>query len=282
MGIKVVKPTTAGRRNMTFADFAEITKSEPERRLTERKKKSGGRNNTGRVTVRHIGGGHKQRYRIVDFKRNKDNIEAVVEAIEYDPNRSSRIALLKYKDGEKRYILWPVGLKVGDVVLSAEKCEPRPGNCMPLKSIPTGLYLHNIELKPGRGGQIVRSAGGFAQLLAKEGNYAVVLLPSGEIRRIHAKCRATIGQLGNIEHSLISLGKAGRSRWLGVKPTVRGVAQNPVSHPGGGGEGRKIGKAPVSVYGRQYSKGGITRSRKKTSERFIIRHRRSGPHQVRG
>lgn len=282
MGIKVVNPTSPGRRAMTFSDFAEITKTEPEWRLTERKKKTGGRNNTGRITVRHIGGGHKQRYRLIDFKRDKDGVEAVVEAIEYDPNRSSRIALLKYKDGEKRYILWPVGLNVGDTVVSGEKCEPRPGNCMPLKSIPTGLYIHNIELTPGRGGQIVRSAGTFAQLLAKEGNYAVVLLPSGEIRRIHAKCRATIGQLGNIEHSLISLGKAGRSRWLGIRPTVRGVAQNPVAHPGGGGEGRKIGKAPVSVYGRQYAKGGITRSRRKTSERFILRHRRSGPHQVRG
>jgi large subunit ribosomal protein L2 len=280
MGIKIFKPTTPSRRFITGADFSEITKCRPERRLTKALKRTGGRNTTGRITVRHIGGGHKRRYRIIDFKRNKDNIPAVVEAIEYDPNRSSRIALLKYNDGERRYILWPYGLKVGEGVISGEKVEPMVGNCMPLKNIPVGLYIHNIELTPGKGGQLVRSAGTFAQLLAKEGNYAHILLPSGEIRKIHTNCRATIGQLGNIEHSLISLGKAGRSRWLGIRPTVRGVAQNPVSHPGGGGEGRKIGKDPVSRWGR-LAKGGITRGLRKPSEKFIVRRRRPGPFQKR-
>jgi large subunit ribosomal protein L2 len=280
MGIKVRNPKTPSTRFTTYSDFADITKSEPERRLTEHLKKWGGRCNTGRLTVRHVGGGHKKRYRKIDFKRRKDGIEAVVEHIEYDPNRSSRIALLKYKDGERRYILLPIGLKVGDKVVSGEKVEARTGNCMPLKNIPTGLYVHCVELTPGKGGQIVRSAGSFGQLLAKEGNYAHVLLPSGEIRQIHQNCRAVIGQVGNIEHSLITIGKAGRKRHMGIRPTVRGTAMNPVSHPNGGGEGRKIGKPPVSVYG-QIAKGGITRNWKKPSSRFIVRMRRSGSNQVR-
>jgi large subunit ribosomal protein L2 len=282
MGIRTTKPTSAGRRFTTFSDFAEITKSTPERRLTEALPRTGGRNNSGQLTVRHIGGRHRRRYRRIDWKRRKDGLAGRVEAIEYDPNRSARIALIKYPDGEKRYILCPVGLKAGDEVISGEKVEPRTGNAMPLKAIPTGLYVHNIELTPGKGGQIVRSAGSFGQLLAKEGNYAHVLLPSGEIRRLHVTCRATVGQVGNIEHSLITIGKAGRSRWLGVRPTVRGVAMNPVSHPGGGGEGRKIGKPLISVYGRQYAKGGITRNPRKTSSDFIERGRRSGPMQRRG
>ncbi len=281
MGVRTTRPTSAGRRFTTFSDFAEITKSTPERRLTEPLRKTGGRNNTGRLTVRHIGGGHRRRYRLIDWKRRKDGLVGKVEAIEYDPNRSARIALIKYPDGEKRYILYPVGLNVGDEVVSGEKVEPRTGNAMPLKSIPTGLYIHNIELTPGRGGQIVRSAGNFGQLLAKEGNYAHILLPSGEIRKVHIRCRATVGQVGNIEHSLIWIGKAGRSRWLGIRPTVRGVAMNPVSHPGGGGEGRKIGKPLISVYGRQYAKGGITRNPRRTTSNFIVRGRTSGPMQKR-
>jgi large subunit ribosomal protein L2 len=281
MGIRSRNPVTASTRFTTFPDFAEITKSEPERRLTEHLSKSGGRNNTGRLTVRHRGGGNKRRFREIDFSRDKDGIEATVEAIEYDPNRSSRIALLKYRDGERRYILWPAGLKVGDKVYSGEKVEARTGNSMPLKSIPTGLYVHNVELTPGRGGQIVRSAGTFGQLLAKEGNYAHVLLPSGEIRQIHQNCRATIGQVGHIEHSLMTIGKAGRKRHMGWRPTVRGTAMNPVSHPNGGGEGRKIGKPPVSVFG-QIAKGGITRNWRKPSSRFVVRMRRSGSNQKRG
>lgn len=281
MGIRTTKPTSAGRRATTFSDFQEITKHRPEWRLTEPIRKTGGRNNTGKLTVRHIGGGHARRYRKIDFKRRKDGMTGIVEAVEYDPNRTSRLALIRYPDGEKRYILWPVGLKVGDAVASGDKVEPRTGNAMPLRSIPTGLYVHNVELTPGRGGQFIRSAGSFGQLLAKEGNYAHVLFPSGEIRKLHVTCRATVGQVGNIEHSLLTIGKAGRSRWLGIRPTVRGVAMNPVSHPGGGGEGRKIGKAPISVYGRQYAKGGITRNPRKPSSEFIVRRRTSGPMQKR-
>lgn len=281
MANRKTKPTSSGRRFTTFPDFKEITRDRPQRRLTEALRKSGGRNNKGRMTVRGIGGGHRRRYRRIDFRRRKDGIGGIVESIEYDPNRSSRIALIKYADGEKRYILWPAGLKVGDKVVSGDKVEPRPGNAMPLRSIPTGLYIHNIEIVPGKGGQLVRSAGTFGQLLAKEGNYAHVLQPSGEIRRIHVNCRATIGQLGHEDHSLMVIGKAGRARWLGIRSTVRGVAMDPVAHPGGGGEGRKIGKPPVSVYGRAYAKGGITRNPRKPSKDFIVRRRRSGPMQKR-
>lgn len=280
MAIKTIRPTSPGRRFATYSDYSEITKTEPERRLTLALRKSGGRNNRGRMTVRGIGGGNRRRLRIIDFRRDKDGIVGKVTAIEYDPNRSVRIALVTYADGEKRYILCPEGLRVGDQVVSGEKVEPRVGNCMPLRNIPTGMNIHNVELVPGRGGQLIRAAGSFGQLLAREGNFAHVLLPSGSIRRIRVACRATIGQLGNIEHSLITLGKAGRSRHLGIRPTVRGVVMNPVSHPGGGGQGRKIGKPLQSKWGG-WAKGGITRNPRKTSSRFILRPRRSGPHQVR-
>ncbi len=274
------KPTSAGRRGATVSDFSEITRTTPEKRLTEPVRKSGGRNNVGRMATRHIGGGNKVRYRIIDFKRTKDDVPAVVEHIEYDPNRSPWIALLKYKDGERRYILHPAGLKVGDDVMSGEKVEPKVGNCMPLKNIPTSMYIHNIELTPGKGGQLARSAGSFAQLMAKEGNYADVALPSGEVRKIHVRCRATIGQMGNSDHAKIVLGKAGRKRWLGVRPTVRGTAMNPISHPMGGGEGRAGGgRHPINWKGTKLAKGGKTRRTKKPSQKFIIRFRKVGRFQ---
>jgi large subunit ribosomal protein L2 len=280
MPVREYKPITPGRRGATAQDFSDITKTEPEKRLTVALRKTGGRNNVGRLSVRHIGGGHKRRYRIIDFRRDKDDVPGVVEAIEYDPNRSPRIALIKYRDGERRYILAPQGLNVGDEVLSGEKVEPKVGNCMPLRSIPTGLLIHNVELTPGRGGQLVRSAGTFAQLLAKEGNYADVLLPSGEIRKIHVRCRATVGQLGNADWANVVLGKAGRKRWLGVRPTVRGKAMNPISHPCGGGDGRGgLGRHPCNWKGTKLAKGGKTRRSKKPSGRFILRFRRQGPQQ---
>lgn len=280
MGTREYKPTSPGRRGATVSDFAEITKWKPERSLTEPLKKTGGRNNVGRLTMRHIGGGNRRRYRFIDLKRDKDGVRGVVEAVEYDPNRTARIALVKYKDGERRYILHPDGLKVGETVESGEKVEPKVGNCMPLKNIPTGLLLHNVELVPGRGGQIVRAAGGFAQLVAKAGNYADVLLPSGSIRKIHVRCRATIGQLGNIENSNIVWGKAGRRRWLGIRPTVRGSAMNPCSHPMGGGEGRRAGgRHPVNFTGRKLAKGGKTRRTGKPSDNFIVRGRKKGRFQ---
>ncbi len=280
MPVREYKPITPGRRGATVSDFSDVTKTEPEKRLTEALRKTGGRNNVGRLSVRHIGGGHKRRYRIIDFRRDKDDVPGVVEAIEYDPNRSPRIALIKYRDGERRYILAPQGLNVGDEVLSGEKVEPKVGNCMPLRSIPTGLLIHNVELTPGRGGQLVRSAGTFAQLLAKEGNYADVLLPSGEIRKIHVRCRATVGQLGNADWANVVLGKAGRKRWLGIRPTVRGKAMNPISHPCGGGDGRGgVGRHPCNWKGTKLAKGGKTRRSKKPSGRFILRFRRQGPQQ---
>ena len=273
-------PVTPGRRGATVSDYSDVTRSKPQKRLTEAMRKTGGRNNVGRLSVRHIGGGNRKRYRFIDFRRDKDNVPGVVEAIEYDPNRSPRIALIKYKDGERRYILVPKDLKVGDEVLSGDKVEPRVGNAMPIKSIPTGQLLHNIELTPGRGGQMVRTAGGFAQLLAKEGNYADLLLPSGEIRKVHIRCRATIGQLGNSDWAKVVLGKAGRKRWLGVRPTVRGKAMNPVSHPCGGGDGRGgVGRHPCNWKGTKLAKGGKTRRTKKPSQKFIVRFRRAGPHQ---
>ncbi|RME72675.1 MAG: 50S ribosomal protein L2 [Planctomycetota bacterium] len=278
MGIKVYKPTTPGRRGGSVSDFAEITRREPEKSLLDVRKRSGGRNNRGRTTVRFRGGGHKKRYRIIDFKRNKDNVPAKVFSIEYDPNRTCRIALLHYADGEKRYILAPEGLQVGQTVVSGEKVEPEVGNCMPLASIPLGLFVHNVELQPGRGGQLARSAGTKCQLQAREGRYAVLQLPSGEVRRVLVRCRATIGTIGNAEHMNIKLGKAGRKRWMGRRPHVRGIAQNPVSHPMGGGEGRsKSGKPPVSKWGVP-AKGGKTRRKKKASTKFIIRRRKKGPH----
>jgi large subunit ribosomal protein L2 len=258
---------------MSVASFAEITRSEPERSLTGPLKRSGGRNNLGRITVRFRGGGHKRLYRIIDFKRTKDGIPAKVASIEYDPNRTARIALLTYQDGEKRYILAPVGLKVGDKVTSGENSEIRVGNCLPLRSIPVGTTIHNIELRPGKGAQMVRSAGMSAQLLGKEGQYATLRLPSGEIRRVHRDCRATVGQVSNVEHENISIGKAGRSRWFGRRPHVRGVAMNPVDHPLGGGEGKTSGgRHPCSPWG-QLAKGLKTRKPKKASSKLILKRR---------
>jgi large subunit ribosomal protein L2 len=274
MGIRKYKPTSPGRRLSTVSDFASITKTEPEKSLLEPQRKTGGRNNQGRITSRRRGGGHKRRYRVIDFKRDKDDVPATVTSIEYDPNRSTRIALLTYADGERRYILAPHGLKIGQPIRSGEKVEPKLGNAMPLASIPTGLPVHNVEMYPGRGGQLVRSAGGMAQLMAKEGKHALLTLPSGELRRVHIRCRATIGQLGNEEHSLVRIGKAGRNRWKGRRPKVRGSAMNPVSHPLGGGEGRAgAGRPPCSPTG-VLSKGGKTRSPRKGSDKMIVRKRR--------
>jgi len=273
MGIKYYKPTSAGRRFASVVDSSDITTTKPEKSLLVKLRRTGGRNNTGRLTVRHKGGGHKPIYRIIDFKRDKDGIPAKVATIEYDPNRSVRIALLHYKDGEKRYILAPKDLKVGQELLSGERAEPKTGNCLPMALIPSGLPIHNIELRIGQGGIMARSAGIAAQLMAKEGDYALIQLPSGEIRKVHKNCRATIGQLGNLDHQNICIGKAGRRRWMGIRPTVRGSAMNPVSHPMGGGEGRRAGgRDPVSPWG-VLSKGGKTRKRRKLSTKHIIRRR---------
>ncbi|MFO7897835.1 MAG: 50S ribosomal protein L2 [Planctomycetota bacterium] len=273
MGLKNRKPTSPSQRYMTFSDFQDVTKSEPEKSLTAPLKKTGGRNSSGRMTSRRRGGGHKRRYRLIDFKRDKRGIPARVAAIEYDPNRSARIALLHYVDGEKRYILAPRRLAVGQTVVAGEDAEPRAGNAIPLAKVPPGTPVHNVELVPGRGGQLVRSAGTSATVAAKEGDYGLVVLPSGEVRRIHLRCYCTVGQLGNIDHASIELGKAGRSRWLGRRPRSRGMAMNPVAHPMGGGEGRAGGgRVPVSPWGVP-SKGGKTRSRRKVSDRFIVRRR---------
>jgi large subunit ribosomal protein L2 len=276
MAIRKLDPITPGTRFASYASFEEITKSEPEKSLLVPIKRTGGRNSNGRVTSRHMGGGHKRFYRIIDFKRNKDNVPAKVASIEYDPNRSSRIALLSYLDGEKRYILAPKGIKVGDQLESGEKVDIRVGNTMPLKNIPIGTDVHNIELKAGKGGQMARSAGTYAVLAAREGNYATLKMPSGEIRKVRVECRATIGVIGNSEHENISLGKAGRSRWLGVRPQTRGMAMNPVDHPMGGGEGKsKSGggrKHPKSPWG-QLAKGLKTRNKKKASTKLIVRGR---------
>jgi large subunit ribosomal protein L2 len=273
MGIKTFKPTTPGRRFMTVSTFEEITKRAPERSLVQPLKKSAGRNSQGKVTVRHRGGGHKRRYRVVDFKRDKDGVAGRVAAIEYDPNRSARLALVHYADGEKRYILAPVGLRVGDVVTSGPDADIRPGNALPLRAIPVGTVVHNVELQPKRGGQIVRAAGAGAQIMAKEGEYAHLRLPSGEVRLVHLDCRATVGQVGNVEHEAIKLGKAGRKRWLGWRPTVRGVAMDPASHPHGGGEGRSpVGMpGPVSPWGKP-TLGAKTRKRKR-SDALIVKRR---------
>ena len=273
MAIKRVNPTSSGRRFQTYAAFDEITKKTPEKALVKIQKQSGGRNNNGRITLRWRGGGHKRYYRIIDFKRDKDGIPAKVAAIEYDPNRSARIALLYYADGEKRYILAPLNLSVGDTVLSGSQADIKPGNALPLANIPLGTHIHNIELRLGKGGQIVRSAGTFAQLMAKEDRYALVKLPSGEVRMVLLQCKATIGQLGNVEHENLSAGKAGRSRWLGQRPRVRGVAMNPVDHPMGGGEGRSSGgRHPCSPWGTP-SKGYRTRKNKQTN-RYIVKRRK--------
>ncbi|RPH47867.1 MAG: 50S ribosomal protein L2 [Desulfobacteraceae bacterium] len=272
MAVKKVKPTSAGRRFQVYPSYEEITRSKPEKSLIKAAKKSGGRNVHGRITSRHIGGGNKQHYRMIDFKRDKTGIPAKVSAIEYDPNRSARIALLHYVDGEKRYILAPMNLAVNDTVMSGPDADIKPGNTLPLSNIPLGTYIHNIELRIGKGGQIVRSAGTFAQLMAKESKYALVKLPSGEVRMVLLNCKATVGQLGNVVHENISLGKAGRKRWLGRRPKVRGVAMNPVDHPMGGGEGRSSGgRHPCSPWGMP-TKGYKTRKNKRTSS-YIVKKR---------
>lgn len=274
MPTKKYKPTTPGRRNMTSADFSMITRAEPEKSLLGPLKKTGGRNNQGRTTARSRGGGHKRRYRFIDFKRDRDDGPAEVVGIEYDPNRSARIALVEYEDGERRYILAPQGLEVGQPVRSGPQAEPRVGNALALERVPLGLMVHNVEIQPGSGGKLVRSAGTGAQVSAREGRYVHLIMPSGEIRRVLGKCRATIGRVGNIDHQNVKWGKAGRSRWKGRRPRTRGTAQNPVSHPMGGGEGRRAGgRHPVSRTG-VLSKGGNTRKRKKYSDRLIVRSRK--------
>ncbi|MFY9780249.1 MAG: 50S ribosomal protein L2 [Candidatus Baltobacteraceae bacterium] len=272
MPIKRYRPTSPGQRFLTTLDFSDVTKKKPEKALVEVKKKHSGRNNNGHITVRHKGGGTRRQYRIIDFKRTKDAIPAKVAAIEYDPNRSARIALLYYKDGEKRYILAPAGLSVGDVVESGESADIKVGNCLPIKNIPLGTVIHNIELRPGQGGKLVRSAGSSAQLMAKEGEYAQVRMPSGEVRKILVVCRATIGQLGNIEHENVQIGKAGRIRHMGKRPSVRGIAMNPVDHPHGGGEARSTsGRPPTTPWG-QMTMGKKTRRNKRTAK-MIVRKR---------
>ena len=274
MAIRSRKPTSPARRFQTSSDFSEVTKSTPERTLLASKPKTGGRNAYGRKTSRHRGGGHKQRYRIVDFKRVKDGVAGKVAAIEYDPNRTCRIALLHYADGEKAYILAPKGLNVGDHVESGQGADIKPGNALPLRYIPVGTTIHNVELRPGQGGKVGRSAGISVQLVAKEGDYAPLRMPSTEMRRVPIDCRATVGEVGNSEHELVKIGKAGRNRWKGVKPQTRGVAMNPVDHPLGGGEGRTSGGRPaVSPWGKPE---GRTRSKKKASQKMIVRRRRSG------
>ncbi len=282
MGIRYYKPTSPGRRQGSVSDFADISdrKKKPEKSLLRPQRGSGGRNFQGVICSRFRGGGHKRMYRLIDFKRRKDNIWATVAAIEYDPNRSSRIALLHYEDGEKAYILAPEGLKAGDRVISGEEVEPRLGNCLPLRKIPLGLVIHNLEMQPGRGGQICRSAGSSATLTAREGRWAQITLPSGEVRRVSSDCRATIGTISNADHMNISLGKAGRKRWLGRKPHNRGTSMNPVSHPMGGGEGRTSGgRHPCGPTG-VLAQGGKTRKKRKPSNAAIIRRRRPGPHYL--
>ena len=281
MAIRRYKPTSAGRRFMTVSAFDDVTKTEPEKSLTEPVTKTGGRNVNGRVTTRHRGGGHKRRYRVVDFKRRKDGIPAKVAAIEYDPNRSARIALLHYADGEKAYILAPARLQVGATVESGPGSDIKPGNALPLENIPTGTMVHNVELKPGRGGQLARSAGSAVQLVAKDEGHAVLRLPSGELRKTLLTCRATIGQVGNVDHENVSGGKAGRSRWRGRRPSVRGAAMNPVDHPHGGGEGKsKGGRHPVTPWGVP-TLGKRTRRKHKESDQLIVRGRRRGKERKR-
>ena len=273
MAIRSYKPTSPGRRFVTSSDFKELTAKRPEKKLTEGKKRSSGRNSEGHITSRHRGRGHKRLYRIIDFKREKLDVPARVATIEYDPNRTANIALLHYADGEKRYILAPIGLLVGDTVVAGTKVDVRPANAMPIGNIPLGTLVHNVELKPGKGGQMVRSAGTSAQIMAKEGKYTTLRMPSGEMRMVLSSCMATIGQVGNSEHSNLSLGKAGRNRWLGVRPQTRGTAMNPVDHPHGGGEGRNKGRHPVSPWGWP-TKGAKTRSKKAASNRLIVARRK--------
>ena len=273
MGIKKYKPTSPGRRGMTVSTFEEITTAQPEKSLLQPLKKNGGRNNEGHLTMRHQGGGHKRMYRVIDFKRNKDGVPAKVATIEYDPNRTANIALLHYLDGEKRYILAPIGISVGDVLVSGPDADIKPGNALPLANIPVGTVVHNVEMRPGNGGQIARSAGASVQLMAKEGKYAILRMPSGEMRMIGINCRATIGQVGNADQENINLGKAGRNRWLGVRPANRGVVMNPVDHPHGGGEGRSpVGRNPVTPWGKP-ALGTKTRKKKKASSKLIIKRR---------
>jgi large subunit ribosomal protein L2 len=273
MGTKRYSPNTAGLRFLVTSDFADVTTDRPERSLTEPLRRTGGRNNLGRMTSRRMGGGHKRRYRIIDFRRDKLEVPGKVATIEYDPNRTARIALVAYADGERRYVLAPLGLSVGDTIVASDSADIRPGNALRLGVIPLGTFVHNVELKVGRGGQICRSAGCFAQVMAKEGKYVLLRLPSGELRNVLAECRATVGQVGNLEHENEMLGKAGRARWLGFRPYVRGTAMNPIDHPHGGGEGRtKGGRHPVTPWGKP-TKGYKTRSRKKPSNRFIIKRR---------
>ena len=274
MAIKKYNPTTPGRRGMSSLSFEEITSTSPERSLLEPLSKKGGRNNTGRITTRHQGGGHKRQYRVIDFKRNKDNIPAKVATIEYDPNRSANIALLNYADGEKRYILAPKGMQVGQTIVSGEAVDIKVGNAMELRNIPEGTFVHNVELKPGKGGQLARSAGVSAQILGSEGRYTILRLASGEVRKVLSNCRATIGTVGNEDHSLVNLGKAGRSRWMGIRPTVRGSVMNPNDHPHGGGEGRTpVGrKSPMTPWGKK-AMGVKTRKAKKASTKLITRRR---------
>jgi large subunit ribosomal protein L2 len=273
MGVRKRKPTSPGRRFQTVSDFADVTRSTPEKSLLAKKPKSGGRNNHGRTTSRHRGGGHKQQYRVIDFKRKKDGVPAKVAAIEYDPNRTCRIALLHYLDGEKRYILAPKDLEVGDLVQSGQGAEIRVGNALPLRYIPVGTVVHNVEFKAGAGGKMARSAGSSVQLVAKEGDYATLRLPSTEMRRVPIDCRATVGEVGNSEHDLVKVGKAGRNRWKGVRPQTRGVAMNPVDHPHGGGEGKTSGgRHPVSPWGKPE---GRTRKKNKPSQQLIVRRRRT-------
>jgi len=275
MAIRKHKPTSAGRRNSSVQDFSDLAKKRPEKSLVERISRNGGRNNQGRITARHRGGGHRRLYRVVDFKRDKDGVAGKVVAVEYDPNRSARLALVHYADGDKRYILAPDGLKVGEVVESGERVEPRTGNCMPLATMPPGLPIHNIELVPGQGGKLVRAAGRSATLSAKEGKWAHIILPSGETRRVGLRCRATIGQVGNVDHNAVRTGKAGRRRHKGRRPHVRGSAMNPVDHPMGGGEGRRSGGRDPSSPTGVLSKGGKTRRRRNPTNAHIIRRRRS-------
>jgi large subunit ribosomal protein L2 len=273
MGTKRYSANTPGRRFLVTADYAEVTADAPERSLTESLRRTGGRNNLGRMTSRRMGGGHKRRYRIIDFRRDKLEVPGRVATIEYDPNRTARIALVAYSDGEKRYVLAPLGMNVGDTIVASDTADIKPGNALRLAVVPLGTFIHNVELKVGRGGQICRSAGCFAQVMAKEGKYVLLRLPSGELRNVLAECRATIGQVGNLEHENEQLGKAGRARWLGFRPYVRGTAMNPIDHPHGGGEGRtKGGRHPVTPWGKP-TKGYKTRSRKKPSGRFIVKRR---------
>ncbi|MCK6505430.1 50S ribosomal protein L2 [Myxococcota bacterium] len=273
MGTRKFKPTTPSRRFMSVADFSEVTRATPEKSLVVSLTKSGGRNNRGRMTARHRGGGHKRRYRIVDFQRNNDNVPGTVASIEYDPNRTARIALVHFADGDKRYIIAPAKLEVGASVITSDEADITPGNCLHLHAVPLGTWVHNVELQIGKGGQICRSAGSFAQVMAKEGEYVLLRLPSGELRKVNRRCRATIGQVGNLDHENQVTGKAGKSRWLGRRPVVRGTAMNPIDHPHGGGEGRAKGRHPVTPWGKP-TKGYKTRSRKNPSNKFIVKRRK--------